>query len=76
MEYRDALSLKMSEAEQKAWESLSGYKFLMFGYHASQWVLLNQVIQEKRPNPFTCLVKLAQEQKQDKSEIFPEGAVK
>ncbi len=61
MEYRDALSYKMAEAEQKAWESLSGYKFFIFGYHAAQWVLLHQVIQEKRPNPFSDLVKLAQE---------------
>lgn len=60
-EYGDAISLKMAEAEQKAWASLSGYKFLMFGYHAAQWVLLNQIIQEERQNPFKKLVKLAQE---------------
>lgn len=60
MEYKDAILLKMAEAEQKAWESLSGYKFFMFGYHAAQWVLLHQVLQEKQPNPFILLVKLAQ----------------
>lgn len=61
MDYRDAIRMKMAEAEEKAWEALSGYKFVMFGYHASQWVNCRELLQEKKPNPFTELVKLAQE---------------
>lgn len=61
MEYRTAIQMKMAEAEQKAWESLSGYKFIMFGYHASRWVNYRELLQEHTPSPFTELVKLAQE---------------
>lgn len=49
----------ITEAETKAWKALAGYKFWMFGYHSSQWVLLNRLSQPHRPNPFTQLVKLA-----------------
>lgn len=54
----------MIEAEEKAWRSLAGYKFWMFGYHAAQWVLLNKIDMPfggKMPNPFTNLVKTARE---------------
>lgn len=61
MEYREAIKMKMAEEEQKAWESLSGYKFLMFGYHASNWVNYRKLLQEKVPNPFRGLVDEAQE---------------
>lgn len=61
MEYQQIIRVKMAEAEQKAWEALSGYKFIMFGYHASRWVNYRELLQEKKPNPFTELVKLAQE---------------
>ena len=46
-------------AESKAWDALTRYKFWMFGYHASQWVLLNRVAQERHPNPFSDLVRCA-----------------
>ncbi len=59
MEYRDVILFAMAEAEKKAWEALSGYKFFMFGYHASQWVKCNQLLQERRhDNPFADAVKL------------------
>lgn len=52
----------MIEAEEKAWRSLAGYKFWMFGYHAAQWVLLNRLDTERiMPNPFRSLVKSARE---------------
>jgi len=62
MDYRDAIRMKMAEAEQKAWESLSCYNFLMFGYHASRWVNYRELLQEYQPSPFTNLVRLAQEE--------------
>lgn len=53
------IAVRMDQAERKAWESLSGYKFWMFGYHAAQWVMLNQLLDRPRPNPFRCAVDLA-----------------
>ena len=49
------------EAEKKAWRSLAGYKFWMFGYHAAQWVLLNRMLPApfRRGNPWAVLVKIA-----------------
>ena len=47
------------EAEAKAWASLAGYKFIMFGYWAAVWVHLNRIGELKRPNPFAPLVSLA-----------------
>ena len=52
----------MDEAERKAWDAFSRYKFLMGGYHAAQWVILNKLLENGRqPNPFANLVKLARE---------------
>jgi len=50
---------QMADAEQKAWEALSGYKFWMFGYHAARWVNYNKLLPNKRPNPFAEAVVLA-----------------
>ena len=50
---------KIIEAEQKALDSLSRYKFLMFGYWAAIWVHLNRIAGNKEKNPFTDFVKLA-----------------
>jgi len=49
----------MKAEEAKAWKSLAGYKFYMFGYHAAAWVKLNQLLPEPLPNPFRNLVRLA-----------------
>jgi hypothetical protein len=49
----------IAEAERKAWLSLAGYKFWMFGYHAAQWVLLKGILPGHRPNPFKALVDMA-----------------
>ena len=57
----DKIISAMQEAEQLAWEALSGYKFWMFGYHAAQWVNLNRLLEKKQPNPFRDAVLLARE---------------
>ena len=49
----------ISEAETKALDSLSRYKFLMFGYWAGIWVHLNRIDGSKRVSPFSKLVELA-----------------
>lgn len=55
--------VKMKDAEDKAWASLAGYKFWMFGYHAARWVNYNNLLKDcghpGRPSPFSDLVKLA-----------------
>ena len=60
---RDVLWDAKDEALRKAWDSLSRYKFLMFGYHAAQWVLLNRVSYIRESSPFTDLVKFASRRK-------------
>jgi len=57
MEERIKDMMKVEEA--KAWKSLAGYKFYMFGYHAAAWVKLNQLLPKPLPNPFRNLVRLA-----------------
>jgi hypothetical protein len=49
----------MADAEQKAWEALSGYKFWMFGYHAARWINYNKLLEKSLPNPFKETVQLA-----------------
>ena len=50
---------QMMEAERKAWESLSGYNFVMFGYWAGVWVHLNRMGGWGFSNPWALLVKEA-----------------
>ena len=50
---------ELDQAEQKAWESLSRYKFLMFGYWCGIWVHLNRIAGSNRPNPWRDLVHMA-----------------
>lgn len=49
---------KRDQAELKAWKSLAGYKFYMFGYWAAAWVKYNALLPKdaKRPSPFSDLV--------------------
>lgn len=54
------LAAELDVAEAKAWDSLSRYKFMMFGYWAAMWVHLNRIGRFKRPNPWVELVKLAE----------------
>lgn len=50
---------ELDEAERKAWDSLAIYEFQMFGYWAGIWVHLNRISGERRPNPWSELVKAA-----------------
>lgn len=60
MEIKSRILGLMEESERKAWVSLGGYKFWMFGYHAAAWVKYNQLLDEPLSNPFKDLVKFAQ----------------
>ena len=53
------IELELNQAEMKAWHSLAGYKFIMFGYWAAIWVHLNKLDGCRRQNPFQPLVQLA-----------------
>ena len=53
----EALLHELDEAERKAWDSLSRYKFQMFGYWAAIWVHLNRLSGAKRRNPWGSLVE-------------------
>lgn len=53
---RDRLVNAMEEAEREAWDSLTRYKFQMFGYWAAAWMHLNRVGRFKKPNPFRSVV--------------------
>lgn len=50
---------QLDKAERKAWNSISRYKFQMFGYWAALWVTLNRISGLRRPNPWLGLVKYA-----------------
>ncbi len=50
---------ELSAKETVAWDSLSKYKFIMFGYHAAVWVTLNRIHHCHQRNPFLAAVKLA-----------------
>lgn len=45
-----------AEAYEKALKALAGYKFLMFGYWAAEWVKLNKLHPKPLPNPFKDMV--------------------
>ena len=51
-------------ALEKAWVALAGYKFWMFGYHASAWVKYNQLLPKevRDPNPFKAQVQSARQE--------------
>jgi len=58
----DSLLKELEEAERKAFESLSRYKFQMFGYWAAIWVHLNRISKANKPNPFRKLVEVARKE--------------
>jgi hypothetical protein len=55
------LECELAAAESKAWDSLSRYKFQMFGYWSAIWVHLNRIGQFKRANPWRELVAAARD---------------
>ncbi len=56
---RNKAVIELAEAEAKAWDALSRYKFQMFGYWAGVWVHLNRILGDKQPNPWREVVHLA-----------------
>lgn len=80
---RKELSFHIDEARYKAIDSLSRYKFMLFGYWAAIWVHLNRIEGKCRPNPFHEFVVMAKEiesrERKDfycaqNSRLFPEEA--
>lgn len=63
----------LQEAEFKAWDSLSRYKFQMFGYWAGVWVHLNRISGQRLPNPWGELVVDARETLEDMFPVRSEG---
>ena len=61
-----ALEKELNDAEKKAWDSLSRYKFQMFGYWAAMWVHLNRIGHFRRANPFGGLVRSARIAKKER----------
>jgi len=59
---QDRVDGSMAQAYDKAIDALSRYKFLMFGYHAAQWVTLNKCQKIQDANPFKPFVKFAKNQ--------------
>lgn len=59
MEEKEKLRTAIIEAEEKAWNALARYKFMMFGYWAAIWVHLNNLSGERRPNPWKKVVAIA-----------------
>lgn len=57
----EILLSELKEAERKAWNSLSRYKFVMFGYWAGVWVHLNRISGQRFPNPWKNIVLQARE---------------
>lgn len=55
----ESIEAAMRDAEDKAWEALSGYKFWMFGYHAARWINYSRLHPARHRNPFAELVRVA-----------------
>lgn len=72
-EQRYAILAAMTDAETKAWEGLSGYKFWMFGYHAARWVNYNQLLPQSQRfrNPFKSLVDMGSRKVDEAQEQLP-----
>ncbi|KKM73441.1 hypothetical protein LCGC14_1410390 [marine sediment metagenome] len=62
----DRIREQMDHAIAQAWKALSGYKFLMLGYHAVRWVNYNKLfpLVDRLSNPFIDVVKLARSKKE------------
>ena len=64
-DYFATINAELDDAEAKAWDALSRYKFQMFGYWCGVWVHLNRiqtvVTGKPRANPWTALVKAARD---------------
>lgn len=61
LSWKAKIEAEMDIEKEKAWKSLAGYKFYMFGYHAAAWVKYNKLLANPMPNPFKDLVHKARE---------------
>jgi hypothetical protein len=59
MNTEEKVMQELIDAEHKAWDALSRYKFMMFGYWAAVWVHLNRLSNTKKSNPWKQLVQEA-----------------
>lgn len=55
----EQLGAQLDLAENRTWDSLAHYKFMMFGYWAAIWVYLNHLSSAKRRNPWRGIVSMA-----------------
>lgn len=55
----EKLQGEKQNAYEQAIDSMTRYKFMMFGYWAAIWVHLNNLSNEKEPNPFKPFVHQA-----------------
>ncbi len=69
----DSLTTALDEAERKAWDALSRYKFQMFGYWAAIWVHLNHIGDFRRPNPWRSVVMDARRRHDQTQEVTRGG---
>lgn len=62
-ELASAIMFQRLDAEVKAWKSLAGYKFYMFGYWAAAWVKYNQLLPKelRDKSPFRDLVDMGKQ---------------
>jgi len=60
-DYGEEIRRQRDAAERRAWGSLAGYKFWMFGYWSSAWVRLNALLEpdDRKRNPWRELVQTA-----------------
>lgn len=72
---REKIIVELDQAERKAWDSLSRYKFQMFGYWAAIWVHLNRLAETKRPNPWKKLVSDARVCLSERGQAIAEFAI-
>jgi len=57
----EKIQFQKDEVFVKAINALAGYKFLMFGYWAAEWVKLNKWSTNKEHNPFKTIVRWAKD---------------
>lgn len=58
---QELVSQQLAIAERKAWLALAQYRFLTFGHHAAQWILLKSLLPFHTRNPFAPLVRVAKD---------------
>ena len=68
----DRVLALMQKAKTAAIDALARYKPERFGYHASQWIMLNKVLTKPQPNPFRSLVKHARQMRESPQRPTPE----